>query len=196
MADLIVLSGTAAIERAAQQGGMKLDVSFQAGRVDVSQDQTDVASFAVLEPKADGFRNYYGATDRSPTESLIDRAQLLSLTIPEMTVLIGGLRSLDANTGSTKHGVFTDKPGTLSNDFFLNLLDMNTQWRKAGEGLYEGVDRTSGKVKWTATPVDLAFGSSAELRAVAEVYAANDGKAQFGQDFAKAWAKVMGLDRF
>jgi catalase-peroxidase len=199
LADLIVLGGTAAVEKAAKDAGYSVQVAFAPGRVDAMQDQTDVASFSVLEPAADGFRNYYkmGQT-RSPAEMLVDRANMLNLTVPEMTVLVGGMRALNANKGGAAHGVFTDRPGTLSNDFFVNLLDMSTKWNKsaATEGLYEGVDRKTGKVKWNATPVDLIFGSNSELRAVAEVYAAADGKEKFAQDFAKAWAKVMNLDRF
>jgi catalase-peroxidase len=169
-------------------------VPFKPGRMDATQDQTDVASFAVLEPKADGFRNYYGAGNRlSPLEMLVERANLLTLTVPEMTALIGGLRVLEANTGRSKNGVFTSRPGTLTNDYFVHLLDMSTKWQKsATEGLYEGLDRTSGKPKWTATPVDLAFGAHSELRAVAEVYGAEDGRPKLVQ----AWSKVMMLDRF
>ena len=198
LADLIVLGGNAAVEQAAKQAGHSVDVAFKPGRTDATQEQTDVASFAVLEPKADGFRNYYVKDQRlSPTEMLVERANLLTLSVPEMTALVGGLRTLDANTGGAKHGVFTSKPGTLSNDFFVNLLDMSTQWKKSKtEGLYEGVDRASGKTKWTATPVDLVFGSHSELRAVAEVYAAADGKDKFVRDFVAAWTKVMNLDRF
>ena len=199
MADLIVLGGNAAIEQAAKQAGVTIDLPFTPGRTDASQAQTDVASFAALEPAADGFRNYYGADARlSPAEMLIDRANQLKLTAPEMTVLVGGLRALDANTGGAKHGVFTDRPGTLSNDFFVNLINMSTKWSKSAtaEGLYEGTDRATGKVKWTATPADLIFGSNSELRAISEVYAANDGRDKFVADFAKAWTKVMNLDRF
>ncbi len=198
LADLIVLSGNAAVEQAAKQAGITLDLPFTPGRTDASQKQTDVQSFAALEPAADGFRNYYGADARlSPAEMLIDRANQLKLTAPEMTVLVGGLRALDANTGGAKHGVFTDRPGTLSNDYFVNLINMSTKWTKSTtEGLYEGADRATGKVKWTATPVDLIFGSNAELRAISEVYAANDGRDKFVADFAKAWTKVMNLDRF
>ena len=199
LSDLIVLGGAAAIEDAAKKAGTPVSVPFTPGRMDATQDKTDVVSFAALEPKADGFRNFYDkAAALSPAEALVDKASLLKLTVPEMTVLVGGLRALDANTGGVKHGVFTDKPGTLSNDFFVNLLGMETQWVKSGktEGLYEGVDRSSGKLKWTATPVDLAFGSSAELRAVAEVYGAADGKDVFLRDFVAAWNKVMTLDRF
>lgn len=198
LADLIVLSGNAAVEQAAKQAGVTLDLPFTPGRTDASQQQTDVQSFAALEPAADGFRNYYGKDARlSPAEMLIDRANQLKLTAPEMTVLVGGLRALDANTGGAKHGVFTDRPGTLSNDYFVNLINMSTKWTKsATEGLYDGADRATGKVKWTATPVDLIFGSNAELRAISEVYAANDGRDKFVADFAKAWTKVMNLDRF
>ncbi|MBO0798157.1 MAG: catalase-peroxidase, partial [Blastocatellia bacterium] len=168
------------------------------GRVDASEAQTDAASFAVLEPVADGFRNYFRKGNRlPPVEALVDRANLLTLTVPEMTVLVGGLRVMNANTGQTAYGVFTDQPGTLSNDFFVNLLDMSTKWSKSKtEGLYEGTDRATGKAKWTATPVDLVFGSNSELRAVAEVYASSDGKEKFVRDFVKAWTKVMNLDRF
>jgi catalase-peroxidase len=199
LADLIVLGGGAAIEQAAKNAGYDAQVPFTPGRTDASQAQTDVASFAVLEPTADGFRNYFGSgQSRSPAEMLVDKASMLTLTVPEMTVLVGGLRSLNANAGQTAHGVFTARPGTLSNDFFANLLDMSTKWNKSAtaEGIYEGRDRATGKVKWTATPVDLAFGSNSELRAVSEVYAAADGKQKFMQDFVKAWTKVMTLDRF
>lgn len=199
LADLIVLGGAAAIEQAAKQAGHSVEVPFSAGRADASQGQTDVASFAALEPSADGFRNYYGDNNqRSPADMLIDRADLLTLTVPEMTVLVGGLRALNANAAGSNHGVLTDRAGTLSNDFFVNLLDMSTQWSKAfaSEGLYEGRDRSSGDLKWTATPVDLVFGSNSELRAVAEVYAANDASEMFMRDFIAAWTKVMNLDRF
>jgi catalase-peroxidase len=199
LADLIVLGGGAAIEQAAKQAGLTVQVPFTPGRTDASAEQTDVASFAVLEPTADGFRNYFGKGQRrSPAEMLVDRASMLTLSVPEMTVLVGGMRALNANAGQVTHGVFTNRPGTLSNDFFVNLLDMSTVWKPSAtvEGLYEGLDRTSGKVTWTATPVDLVFGSNSELRAVAEVYAAADGQAKFARDFVKAWAKVMALDRF
>jgi len=199
LADLIVLGGAAAIERAAKQAGFTVQVPFTTGRTDASQAQTDVASFAALEPAADGFRNYFGKNSwASPAEMLVDRANLLTLTVPEMTALVGGLRALNANSGQSAHGVFTDRPGTLSNDFFVNLLDMSTQWSKSAqaEGIYEGRDRATGKLKWTATPVDLVFGSNSELRAVAEVYAANDGRERFVKDFVSAWDKVMNLDRF
>ncbi len=198
LADLIVLGGGAAIEQAAKKAGVNVMVPFAPGRVDASQAQTDVASFAALEPAADGFRNYFRNGQRlSPAELLVDRAKLLTLTVPEMTVLVGGMRVLNANAGQAAHGVFTGRPGTLSNDFFVNLLDMSTKWSKSStsEGIYEGLDRGSGKVKWTATPVDLVFGSNSELRSVAEVYASTDGQEKFVRDFAKTWAKVMNLDR-
>ncbi|GAB5450931.1 MAG: catalase/peroxidase HPI [Halioglobus sp.] len=199
LADLIVLGGAAAIEKAASDGGVEVEVPFVPGRADAMQDQTDVASFALLEPRADAFRNYFdtAASYRSPTEMLVDRADQLTLTVPEMTVLVGGLRALDANTGGAAHGVFTDRPGTLSNDFFVNLLDMSNAWRATETaGLYEGVDRTSGTAKYVATPVDLIFGSNSELRAVAEAYAYNDAQERFVNDFVAAWTKVMQLDRF
>lgn len=199
LADLIVLGGAAAIEQAAQQAGISIEVPFVPGRSDASQAQTDEASFALLEPQADAFRNYFDRQSnyRSPTEMLVDKADQLNLSVPEMTVLVGGLRVLGANTGGSTQGVFTDKPGTLSNDFFVNLLDMSIQWRKAEQpGLYEGVDRNSQQRKYTATPVDLIFGSSAELRAVAEVYAYDGAQSRFVHDFVKAWVKVMQLDRF
>jgi len=198
LADLIVLGGAAAIEQAAKDAGHDVEVPFTPGRVDATQTQTDVSSFAVLEPTADGFRNYFGADNRrSPAEMLVDRADMLNLNVPEMTVLVGGLRALNANAGDTEHGVLTDRPATLSNDFFVNLLSMSTQWNKSStEGVYEGRDRTSGAVKWTATPVDLVFGSHSELRAVAEVYAANNAQEKFVNDFVEAWVKVMRLDRF
>jgi catalase-peroxidase len=198
LADTIVLGGVAAVEKAAKTAGYTVKVSFRPGRMDASQEQTDANSFAVLEPKADAFRNYYGEGNYlSPTEMLVDRANMLTLTVPEMTVLLGGLRTLNANTNQSKHGVLTSKPGALSNDFFVNLLDMSTQWKKSTtEGVYEGVDRKTGAVKWTATPVDLIFGSHSELRSIAEVYSAADGKQKFVNDFANAWNKVMTLDRF
>ncbi len=198
LADLIVLGGSAAVERAAEQAGMPVTVAFRPGRVDATQAQTDVDSFNHLELKADGFRNYYDAASySSPTEMLVDKAALLELTVPEMTVLVGGMRALDANTGGSRNGVFTSRPGQLTNDFFVNLLDLNTRWAKSAkaEGLYEGYDRASGQQRWTATPVDLVFGSNSELRAVAEVYASDDAKKKFVEDFAAAWAKVMELDR-
>ena len=199
LADLTVLGGNAAVEQAAKKAGSDVQVPFAAGRTDASQEQTDAASFAVLEPTADGFRNYFaGAQRRSPTEMLVDRAALLTLTVPETTALVGGLRALNANAGQTATGILTDRPGTLSTDFFVNLLDMSTKWSKSAksEGLYEGHDRKTDKLKWTATPVDLAFGSNSELRAVSEVYAESDGQERFVRDFVKAWAKVMNLDRF
>ena len=199
LADLIVLGGAAAVERAAQQAGYDLKVPFTPGRTDATQDQTDVDSFAVLEPTADGFRNYFASSNGlSPAEMLVERADLLDLTVPEMTVLVGGMRTLGANAGGVEHGILTTRPGTLSNDFFVNLLDMTTRWSKAqnAEGVYEGSDRATGKLKWTATPVDLIFGSNAELRAVAEVYASKDGDAEFLRDFVSAWTKVMTADRF
>lgn len=199
LADLIVLAGSTAIEQAAKKGGYSVQVPFMAGRVDASQQQTDVNSFAVLEPKADAFRNYYAQVSYlSPTEMLVERANMLTLTVPEMTVLLGGMRVLDLNVGQSKHGVLTDHPGTLSNDFFVNLLNMSTKWSKstADQAVYEGRDRDKNQVKWTATPVDLIFGSNSELRAVAEVYAADNAKDKFLKDFVKAWTKVMTLDRF
>ena len=199
LADLIVLGGAAGIEKAAQSAGHEVQVPFTPGREDASQAQTDVQSFGVLKPTADGFRNYYGkGSYRSPADMLIDKSNLLTLSAPEMTVLVGGMRALDANSGGSAHGVFTDKPGTLSNDFFVNLLDMSTAWSKSSktDGVYEGRDRSSGKLKWTATPVDLVFGSQAELRAVAEVYAEMGGEEKFVSDFVAAWTKVMTLDRF
>lgn len=199
MADVIVLGGNAAIEQAALKAGFTVSVPFTPGRVDATQAQTEVAGYEVLEPKADGFRNYYSSESfYKPTDALVDRANLLSLTVPEMTVLVGGLRALDANVGGAREGVFTSRPGTLSNDFFVNLLDMSTKWTPSAksEGIYEGRDRATGQYKWSATPVDLAFGSSSELRAVSEVYASNDGQGKFVADFVKAWHKVMTLDRF
>ena len=199
LADLIVLGGAAAIEQAAKRAGFDVQVPFTPGRTDASQQQTDVNSFAVLEPTADGFRNYFGnGNRRSPAEMLVDRANLLTLTVPEMTVLVGGMRALNANAGQSGFGVFTDRPGTLSNEFFVNLLDMSTRWEKSSniEGVYEGRDRGTGEIKWTATPVDLIFGSNSELRAVAEVYAADGAKEMFVRDFVDAWTKVMTLDRF
>ena len=198
LADVIVLGGTAAIEEAAKQAGSTVAVPFTPGRTDATQEMTDAHSFAVLEPTADAFRNYYSdKSHTSPTEMMVDKADLLTLTVPEMTVLVGGMRALDANAGQSKHGVLTDKPGTLNNDFFVNLLDMSTQWQKSEKspGVYEGLDRASGQQKWTATSVDLIFGSNSELRAVAEVYAADDGKEKFVNDFVAAWTKVMNLDR-
>jgi len=199
VADLIVLAGNAGIEKAAKDAGLSVKVPFTPGRMDASQEQTDLASFAPLEPTADGFRNYSRAQQRlSPEEALVDKAQLLTLTAPEMTVLVGGLRVLGANVGKSKHGVFTKKPGTLTNDFFVNLLDMGTQWQPAdgSDSIYEGRDRKTGAAKWTATRADLIFGSHSQLRALAEVYACEDSKEKFAKDFVAAWAKVMNLDRF
>jgi catalase-peroxidase len=198
LADLIVLGGCAAVERAAKNAGHDITVPFTPGRTDASQDQTDVESFSVLEPKADGFRNYLRSGEKMPPETLlIDRANMLTLTAPEMTVLVGGLRALNANAGHTPHGVFTDRPESLTNDFFVNLLDMRTEWKvSTEENVYEGRDRASGEVKWTATAVDLVFGSNSELRAQAEVYACDDAREKFVRDFVRAWDKVMNLDRF
>src|SRR6476469_4574393 len=198
LADLIVLGGCAAIEKAAKDAGHKIKVPFSPGRMDASQEQTDVDSFAPLEPRADGFRNYVSSKRQfmAPEEALVDRAQLLRLSAPEMTVLIGGLRVLGANTDGSKHGVFTKKPGKLTNDFFVNLLDMSTQWQAAGDDAYEGRDRKTNAVKWTGTRVDLIFGSHSQLRALAEVYASVDAKEKFVEDFVSAWTKVMNADRF
>ena len=199
LADMIVLGGAAGVEAAAKKAGEEITVPFTPGRTDASPEQTDLESFAVLEPKADGFRNFKKTgNDRAPEELLLDKAHLLTLTAPEMTVLIGGMRVLNTNTGGVPHGVFTKNPETLSNDFFVNLLDMSTQWGKstASENIFEGCDRETGKVKWTATSVDLAFGSNSQLRAVAEVYACEDAQKQFIQDFVAVWTKVMNLDRF
>ena len=199
LADLIVLAGDVAIEEAAKKAGHGVKIPFAPGRMDASQEQTDAASFAVMEPKGDGFRNYVrSGMEGCATELLLDKAQLLTLTAPEMTVLIGGMRVLGANFGQTKHGVFTNRPETLTNDFFVNLLDMGTKWQKSekSEGVLEGRDRKTGELKWTATVVDLVFGSNSQLRAVAEVYACSDGQQAFVQDFVAAWNKVMNLDRF
>jgi len=197
LADLIVLGGSAAIEKAAKDAGVDVKVPFTPGRMDASQDQTDAASFKPLEPIADGFRNYYrGKSLMTPEEALVDKAQLLRLTAPEMTVLVGGLRVLGANAGQSKHGVFTKEPGKLTNDYFVNLLDMSTEWQPSGENAYEGRDRKSKAVKWSATRVDLIFGSHSQLRAFAEVYACSDSKEKFVKDFVAAWGKVMNLDRF
>ena len=199
LADLIVLGGCAAVEQAARSAGQDITVPFAPGRTDASQEQTDVGTFDVLEPIGDGFRNYFRADDPlSPETRLLDRANLLRLTAPEMTVLVGGLRALGANHGRSKHGVFTDRPGTLSNDFFVNLLDMGTAWRPSAsdKGVYEGLDRSTGKAKWTATAADLVFGANGQLRALAEVYASDDAQARCVRDFVAAWDKVMNLDRF
>jgi catalase-peroxidase len=198
LADMIVLAGSAAVEQAARNGGHEITVPFAPGRTDASQEQTDVHSFAPLEPLADGFRNYQKTRFSVPAEALLlDRAQLLTLTAPEMTVLVGGLRVMGATFGQTRDGVFTSKPGTLSNDFFANLLDMGTEWKAAGANeKFEGRARQSGELRWTATRVDLVFGSNAQLRAIAEVYASADARKKFVDDFVAAWTKVMMLDRF
>jgi catalase-peroxidase len=198
LADLIVLAGCAAVEAAAKKAGHDIKVPFAPGRTDASQEQTDVESFAPLEPTADGFRNYLRTGVKTPAEELLlDRAQLMTLTAPEMTVLVGGMRALNANVGQSRHGVLTGNSGILTNDFFINLLDMGIEWRPSStEGVYEGRDRASGQVKWTATRVDLVFGSNSELRALAEVYASDDNGRKFLNDFVAAWNKVMNLDRF
>jgi catalase-peroxidase len=199
LADLIVLGGSAAIEAAARAAGHDVTVPFAPGRTDALPEQTDIESFRVLEPTADGFRNYVRAGDEAHVATaLIDRASLLTLTAPEMTALVGGMRVLDANSGHTPHGVFTVRAGALTNDFFVNLLDMRTAWKRseAVPGLFEGTDRVTGETRWTATLADLVFGSNAQLRALAEVYAASDGEAHFVSDFVHAWSKVMELDRF
>jgi catalase-peroxidase len=199
LADLIVLGGCAAVEKAARDAGHDVEVPFAPGRTDASQEQTDAESFAVLEPVADGFRNYMkGAYTVSAEELLVDRAQLLSLTAPEMTALVGGLRVIGANYGGSANGVLTVRPGHLTNDFFVNLLDMGVMWRALSEAedVFEGRDRATGAAKWTGTRVDLVFGSNSQLRAIAEVYASDDGRARFVRDFVAAWTKVMNLDRF
>ncbi|HOT47319.1 MAG TPA: catalase/peroxidase HPI [Spirochaetota bacterium] len=198
LADLIVLGGCAGVEKAAKNAGLDVTVPFTPGRMDASREQTDAGSFAVLEPKADGFRNYLKAKYSVPAEDLlVDKAQLLTLTAPEMTVLVGGMRVLDTNVGGTRHGVFTSRPGSLTNDFFVNLLDMATEWKPAAEdGVYEGRERKTGELRWTGTRVDLIFGSNSQLRALAEVYACDDSLKKFAQDFIAAWNKVMNLDRF
>jgi catalase-peroxidase len=199
LADLIVLGGCAAVEQATKDAGHDVTVPFSPGRTDASQEQTDVEAFAVLEPAADGFRNHLPAGQKlSPETLLVERANLLTLTAPEMTVLVGGMRALNANSGQSAHGVFTERPGTLSNDFFVNLLDMRTEWSASAseENVYQGRDRATGEVKWTATAVDLVFGSNSQLRAIAEVYACDDSKEKFVRDFVAAWDKVMNLDRF
>jgi catalase-peroxidase len=202
LADLIVLAGDAAVEKAAKAAGVDVKIPFAPGRTDASQEQTEVEAFEPLEPKADGFRNYVKGKQRlTPEEMLVDKAQLLKLTAPEMTVLVGGLRVLGANYGNTKHGVFTKRPETLTNDFFVNLLDMNTQWQPSGAGngsgdVYVGTDRKTGEAKWSATRVDLIFGSHSQLRALAEVYGCADSKQKFVKDFVAAWTKVMNADRF
>jgi catalase-peroxidase len=199
LADLIILGGTAAVEKAAKDAGVDVKVPFMPGRMDASQEQTDVESFAPLEPRADGFRNYLSGKRQfmAPEEALVDRAQLLTLTGPEMTVLVGGLRVLGANAGASKHGVFTKQPEKLTNDFFVNLLDMSTEWQPPNaDGVHEGRDRKTKAVKWTGTRVDLIFGAHSQLRALAEVYACADAKEKFAKDFAAAWTKVMNADRF
>ncbi|MEQ8660686.1 MAG: peroxidase family protein, partial [Gammaproteobacteria bacterium] len=199
LADTIVVAGNAAVEAAARAAGHEIDLPFTPGRTDATQEQTDVASFAMLEPTADAFRNYYDTRSyASPTRMLVEKADLLNLTVPEMTVLLGGMRALGANAGNTARGVLTDKPGVLSNDFFVNLLGMETVWEKSREtaGMYDGRERATGKHKWLASAVDLVFGSNSELRAVASAYAAAGSDAKFVEDFAAAWTKVMNLDRF
>jgi len=199
LADLIVLGGCAAVEHAAKKGGHDVSVPFAPGRTDASQEETDVEAFEVLELDADGFRNYLRPGEKLPAETLLlDRANLLTLTAPEMTVLVGGMRALNANSGQTPHGVFTDRPEALTNDFFLNLLDMGTEWKasESTENVYEGRDRATGEVKWTGTAVDLVFGAHSELRGIAEFYACDDSMEKFVRDFVAAWDKVMNLDRF
>jgi catalase-peroxidase len=199
LADLIVLAGCAGVEQAAKKAGVSVKVPFKPGRMDARQDQTDVESFAVLEPSADGFRNYQkGELGVSAEQLLVDRAQLLTLTAPEMTVLVGGMRMLGTNVGNSKHGVFTSKPETLTNDFFVNLLDMRTEWKPVSDArdVFEGRDRKTGEVTCTGTRVDLVFGSNSQLRALAELYASADAKEKFVKDFVAAWTKVMNLDRF
>ena len=199
LADVIVLGGCAAVEAAAKKAAVEVNVPFAPGRMDASQEQTDVAAFAVLEPAADGFRNYIRkGLEGSAAELLIDKAQLLTLTAPEMTVLVGGLRALNANFDHSAHGVFTQRPETLTNDFFVNLLDMGISWQKSAsaEGVLEGRNRATGELKWTGTVIDLVFGSNSQLRALAEVYACSDAQQKFVTDFVAAWVKVMNLDRF
>ena len=197
LADLIVLGGCAAVEQSTKKAGHDVQVPFSPGRTDASQEMTDVDAFAVLEPKADGFRNFLGhVLDRPAEEMLLDRTQLMGLTASEMTVLVGGMRMLGTNHGGTRHGVFTDRAGALTNDFFVNLTDMNNSWKPAGENLYEIRDRKTGELKWTATRVDLVFGSNSILRAYAEVYAQDDNQQKFVNDFVAAWTKVMNADRF
>jgi catalase-peroxidase len=199
LADMIVLGGCAAVEAAAEKAGHGLHVPFSPGRTDATQEQTDTESFAVLEPTADGFRNYLQSGHRLPAEHmLVDKAFMLTLSAPEMTALVGGMRVLDANAERSGHGVFTDRPGMLTNDFFVNLLDMGTEWKPSAdaEGVYDGCDRATGERRWSGTTVDLVFGSNSELRAIAEVYACDDAEPAFVRDFVAAWAKVMNLDRF
>ena len=199
LADLIVLAGSAAVEKAAQDAGHGVTVPFTPGRTDASQEETDAESFKVLELRADGFRNFVRTGEKTPAEVLLlDRAYMLDVTAPELTALVGGLRALGANHGGTKHGVFTDRPGTLTNDFFVNLLDIGTEWKASDSdaGIYQGTDRSTGAPKWTATDVDLVFGSHSQLRALVEVYAQDDAKDKFVNDFVAAWVKVMDNDRF
>jgi catalase-peroxidase len=199
LADLIVLAGSAAVEKAAKDAGHEVTVPFTAGRTDASQEDTDAESFKVLELRADGFRNFVRTGEKTPPEVLLlDRAYMLDVTAPELTALVGGLRALGANHGGTTHGVFTDRPGTLTNDFFVNLLDMDTEWKtsESDEGVYQGTDRVTGDAKWTATAADLVFGSHSQLRALVEVYAQDDAKDKFVNDFVAAWVKVMNNDRF
>ncbi|MBO0694051.1 MAG: catalase-peroxidase, partial [Acidimicrobiaceae bacterium] len=199
LADTIILGGVAAVEQAAKNAGHDITVPFAPGRTDASQEQTDVESFEVLEPKFDGFRNFERPGEKMPAEhALVDRAFMLHLTAPEMTVLVGGMRALGANHGGSPHGVFTDRPGTLTNDFFVNLLDMGTAWKPSMDtpNVYDGTDRVTGQQRWTATAVDLVFGANAQLRALCEVYASEDAKEKFVTDFVAAWDKVMNLDRF
>jgi catalase-peroxidase len=197
LADLIVLAGNAGVEAAAKAAGYATTVPFSPGRTDATTEQTDAESFAVLEPQADGFRNYRRqASSMSPEAMLVDKAQLLTLSAPEMTVLVSGLRALDANVDGSRHGVLTRRPGVLSNDFFINLVDMSTVWAPTSDNAFEGRDRKTGALKWTATRVDLVFGSNSQLRAISEVYAQQDGEAKFVRDFVSAWTKVMDLDRF
>jgi catalase-peroxidase len=198
LADLIVLGGNVGVEQAAKKAGVKVKLPFSPGRMDASQEQTDVESFAPLEPRADGFRNYVAAGRQfmKPEEALVDKAQLLRLSGPEMTALVGGLRVIGANAGGSQHGVFTRRPGALTNDFFVNLLDMGTRWYPTGDNAYEGRDSRTNAVRWKATRVDLIFGSHSQLRAYAEVYAQADAKDKFAHDFAAAWTKVMNLDRY
>jgi catalase-peroxidase len=199
LADLIVLGGCAAVEQAAKNAGHDVTVPFVPGRTDASQEQTDADSFDALEPRADGFRNYVGAGAELPPEKLLlDRANLLTLTAPQMTALVGGMRALNANHERSAHGVFTERPETLTNDFFVNLLDMRTEWRasESSQGVYEGRDRATGEVRWTATAVDLVFGANSQLRAIAEVYGSDDANEKFVRDFVVAWDKVMNLDRY
>ena len=199
LADMIVLAGAAGVEQAAKDAGVDVTVPFIPGRMDATQEMTDVESFAVLEPTADAFRNYWAESNyRSPAVMMVDKADMLSLSVPEMTVLLGGMRAMNANADGSAHGVLTGNPGQLTNDFFVNLLDMSTEWKKSEDdvAIYVGTDRTSGEQKWTATPVDLIFGSNTELRAIAEVYGSEDAKEKFVTDFVDAWVKVMRNERF